>query len=114
MQQHFKRENREIPAASEANASERSVNVSDDTTDMYVAGKSHASVVPAKLVNKGNTPAELVEGRDAAKWNAKQAAPHRTPCRNGEFCGLSGVRDIVLASVRVCAGGRPQGRSLPR
>ena len=130
MRQHSNRENREIPLVSDSAESERSANVSDGKADMHADGKSHGSVVPATTTNNGGTiaPAESNEGRDPAERNAEQDTLHRTPCRIGKSCGLAGVREFandvaldsrqepyeVILHVRVCAGGGPQGPSLPR
>jgi hypothetical protein len=45
------------------------------TPGQPTAEKSDALVVPGKPSNKGNQPAEMVEGRSAAKGNAEQD-PH--------------------------------------
>ena len=69
MRRHSKRENREIPSASEP-GSERSENVTDGNSDMHAVGKSDDSIVPAKRANKTGTPAaESVEERGSPKGN---------------------------------------------
>ncbi len=69
MRRHPKRENREIPSASEP-GSERSENVTDGNSDMHAVGKSDDSIVPAKRANKtGTTAAESVEERGSPKGN---------------------------------------------
>ena len=52
MSENSKRENREIPTASAANAAERSANVNDGTADMYAVGKSDELVVPTTQANQ--------------------------------------------------------------
>lgn len=95
MSGNFKRENREIPPASEPPGLERSVNATGGTTDAHAGGKSDGSVVPAKPANEGSAekPEELTEERDPAKRNAGQAAARRTSSRfNRASRGLLGVR----------------------
>jgi len=97
MSGNFKRENREIPAISD-NVSERSANASGGTADMYVAGKSDGSVVPANPANNGSAElsAESAEERDPAKRNVDQDALHRTQSRvNRRSRGLAGVREAA-------------------
>ena len=97
MRQHSNRENREIPTVSDSSEPERSVNVTDGTTDMYDDGKSHEFVVPATTANKGaaEAPAESDEGRNSAKRNAGQDTSHRTQCRGSGSRRLHGVREAV-------------------
>ena len=97
MRQHYNRENREIPTASDSSEPERSVNVTDGKTDMYADGKSHGFVVPATTANKGaaEAPAESDEGRNSAKRNAGQDTSHRTQCRGSGSRRLHGVREAV-------------------
>jgi hypothetical protein len=52
MSENSKRENREIPAVSDSNESERSANAQGGTADMHAAGKSDELVVPTKQANK--------------------------------------------------------------
>ncbi len=52
MSGNSKRENREIPTASDGMPSERSANVQDGTADMDAAGKSDELVVPTTQANK--------------------------------------------------------------
>ncbi len=51
------------------------------TPEQPAVEKSDALIVPGKLSNKGEQPAEMVEGRSAAKGNADQAPAPRTLCR---------------------------------
>lgn len=58
--------------------------------------KSDALVLPGKPSNKGDQPAEMVEGRSAAKGNAEQDPAPRTQSRNGcASMGLQGVRQAA-------------------
>ena len=97
MSGNFKRENREIPKASD-DVSERSENATGGTADEKAMGKSDGSIVPAKAANKdGAEPsAELPEERDPAERNIDQGALHRTRSRvNRRSRGLAGVRDAA-------------------
>jgi group II intron reverse transcriptase/maturase len=59
----------------------------------YADEKSDAFVVPEKPSNKGDDPAELVEGRSAAKGNVSENPAARTPRRDKPASmGLEGVR----------------------
>src|SRR5262249_53057101 len=58
--------------------------------------KSDAPVLPGKPSNKGDQPAEMVEGRSAAKGNAEQDPALRTQSRNNRVSmGLEGVRQAA-------------------
>ncbi len=60
---------------------------------IYAGEKSDTPVVPEKLSNKGDDPAEMVEGRGVAKGNVSKNPAHRTPSRNKvASMGLEGVR----------------------
>jgi RNA-directed DNA polymerase len=61
---------------------------------VYPAEKSDASVVPEKLPNKGQ-PAEVVEGRGAAKGNTGEFTACRTPSRESALTGLERVRETA-------------------
>lgn len=64
--------------------------------DIYADEKSDTSIVPKKPPNKGNKPAEGVEGRDVAKRNADQAPAPRTQGRTlSASKGLEGIRGIA-------------------
>jgi group II intron reverse transcriptase/maturase len=99
MSGNFKRENREIPSASQlAFDWERSANVSDGKADVHAAGKSDGSVVPANSANNdaAEASAESREGRDPAERNAGQPDCRRTPSRiKRESRGLHGVREAA-------------------
>ena len=62
--------------------------------------KSDASVVPKKPPNKGQ-PAEVVEGRGAAKGNADEAPAYRTPSRKRASRGIEGIREAARRDKRV-------------
>ena len=107
---------------------------------MYEHGKSDGGVVPAKPANKAATAvAESVEERPPAKGNmaSKTRPGHRAG--SGASSALDHVREVarrtrlvhpflrcvfaldlrqepsaVVPLAGICAGGRPQGRSLPR
>lgn len=65
------------------------------TPDIDAAEKSDASIVPKKRPNKGEEPAEGVEGRGATKRNVVQSPAPRTQCRAGASKGLDGVREVA-------------------
>lgn len=97
MSGNFKRENREIPKASD-DKSGRSENATGGTSDVNAEGKSDGSIVPAKAANKGGaeSSAELPEERGPAKRNIDQDALRRTQSREKRRSrGLAGVRDAA-------------------
>ena len=57
--------------------------------------KSDTLIVPKKLPNKGDNPAEVVEGRGVAEGNAGEAPTHRTQSRGRVSMGLEGVREAA-------------------
>jgi len=60
---------------------------------VYAGEKSDTFVVPKKPSNKGDNPAEMVEGRSVAKGNVNENPAPRTPSRNKvASMGLEGVR----------------------
>lgn len=68
---------------------------------IYADEKSHTSIVPMKLPNKGEVfPAEVVEGRDVAKGNAEQSPASRTPSRTDASTGLHSVREAARRNKR--------------
>jgi group II intron reverse transcriptase/maturase len=98
MSGHSKRENREIPGASEPHGPERLVNASGGKTSMDAPGKSDESVVPANSANNAapEVAAESREGRGSAKRNATQTDAGRTPSRiKPVSLGLLGVREAA-------------------
>jgi group II intron reverse transcriptase/maturase len=60
---------------------------------MDTSGKSDGCVVPEKLSNKGDEPAETVEERQPTERNTLQTATPRTQSRAGVSIGLQGVRE---------------------
>jgi RNA-directed DNA polymerase len=66
------------------------------------AEKSDALVVPGKPSNKGDQPAEMVEGRSAATGNAEQDPTPRTQSRiSCVSTGLEGVRQAARRNRRL-------------
>jgi RNA-directed DNA polymerase len=64
--------------------------------------KSDALVLPGKPSNKGDQPAEMVEGRSAAKGNAEQDPAPRTQSRTSRVSmGLEGVRQAARRNRRL-------------
>ena len=122
----------------------RSKKAKSRNVDMYICGESDGLVVPAKRANKVGAyalVAESAEERRPAKGNAPQAYLRRTQSRGCESQGLWRVRQAArrdrhtaslsqraagrhmnprqepyegIPHVRIRAGGRSQGRSLPR
>jgi RNA-directed DNA polymerase len=68
---------------------------------MDASGKSDGCVVPKKPSNKGEEPAETVEGRRPTERNTVQSATPRTQCRDGVSIGLQGVREAARKQERV-------------
>jgi len=75
---------------------------------IHVDEKSDAPVVPKKLPNKGEPrstpgqdPAEVVEGRSAAKGNADESPACRTPSREQALTGLERVRETAKRDRRL-------------
>src|ERR671924_300259 len=127
------RENREALQTPTLDGSAgRSKKAKSRNVDMYVCGESDGLIVPTKRANKADAyalAAESAEGRRPAKGNALQAYLRRTQGRGCESQGLWRVRQARAAGrhmnprqepyegiphVRIRAGGRSQGRSLPR
>jgi RNA-directed DNA polymerase len=64
--------------------------------------KSDALILPGKPSNKGDQPAEMVEGRSAAKGNAEQDPTPRTQGRTScVSMGLEGVRQAARRNRRL-------------
>lgn len=89
-------ENRETPAAPRGDDLGRSEK-GDRNADMYAAGESDDSILPAKRANNGGpeAPAEPVEGRESAKGNTIHKTTHRTQRRKGVSFELEGVRRVA-------------------
>src|SRR5499426_1758900 len=107
----------------------RSKKAKGRNVDMHVCRESDGLVVPTKRANKADANAlvaESAEGRRSTKGNAPQAHSCRTQSRGSESQRLWRVRQAgrqmnpreepyeVIPHVRIRAGGRSQGRSLPR
>ena len=127
------RENRETLQAPTLDGVGRSKKAKSRNFDMYVCGESDGFIVPAKRANKVDAyalAAESAEGRRPTKGNAPQSHLRRTQSRGCESQGLWRIRQAaraagrhinprqepyeVIPHVRIRAGGRSQGRSLPR
>ena len=88
--------NWEISAVPGAQATGGAGKAKSHNPAVYVAEKSDTSVVPEKLLNKGDTPAEMVEERDVAKGNTDKNPTPRTQSRNSSVSmGLEGVREAA-------------------
>ena len=111
----------------------RSEKASCRAFDMHAAEESDDPIVPGKRTNKTGTPAaESVEERGSPKGNPCLSYSRRTQCRITRAIDGHEVRrvatvsdccdrhypreepDEVVPHVRICAGGGPQGPSLPR
>src|SRR5215467_4434710 len=110
----------------------RSKKARSRNVDMHVCGESDGLIVPVKRANKVGVyalSAESAEERRPAKGNALQTYLRRTQGRGCKSQGLWRVRQAraagrymnprqepyeVIPHVRIRAGGRSQGRSLPR
>ena len=72
------------------------------TPDPSAVEKSDALILPGKPSNKGDQPAEMVEGRSAAKGNADQDPAPRTQSRiSSALTGLEGVRQAARRNRRL-------------
>src|SRR5262247_1005828 len=107
----------------------RSKKAKGRNVDMHVCRESDGLIVPVKRANKASAEAlaaESAEGKRSTKGNAPQAHSCRTQSRGSESQRLWRVRQAarrmnpreepyeVIPHVRIRAGGRSQGRSLPR
>jgi hypothetical protein len=126
------RENREALQTPTLDGVGRSKKAKSRNFDMHVCGESDGFIVPAKRANKVDAyglAAESAEERRPTKGNAPQAHLRRTQSRGCESQGLWRIRQArvagrhmnprqepyeVIPHVRIRAGGRSQGRSLPR
>ena len=92
----------EISAEPGATTSGGSGKAKSQTPGQPSVEKSDALVVPGKPSNKGNQPAEMVEGRSAAKGNAEQVPAFRTQSRTScASMGLEGVRQAARRNRRL-------------
>ena len=70
--------------------------VNDRNPTIHADEKSDTPIVPKKLSNKGDNPAETMEGRGVTKGNANESPAVRTQCRNkNASMGLEGVREAA-------------------
>lgn len=91
----FLHRNWEISSVSGALCSDGAGKATSRTPAVYIDEKSDASVLPEKSPNKGSAPAEVMEGRDAAKGNTEKTPAPRTQSRTGASMGLDGVREVA-------------------
>ena len=127
------RENRETLQTPTLDGSEGRSEKAKAVMSCMCLGESDDFIVPTKRANKVDAyalAAESVEGRGPTKGNASQAHLRRTQSRGCESQSLWRIRQAaraagrhmnprqepyeVIPHVRICAGGRSQGRSLPR
>jgi RNA-directed DNA polymerase len=70
--------------------------VNDHNPAIYADEKSDTPIVPKKLLNKGNNPAEAMEGRGVAKGSANESPATGTLSRDkSASMGLEGVREAA-------------------
>ncbi len=92
----------EISAAPGATSPGSSGKAKSHTPGPPAAEKSDALIVPGKPSNKGADPAEMVEGRNAAKGNAEQVPAPRTLSRTSSAStGLESVRQAARRNRRL-------------
>ena len=92
----------EISAAPSATTLGNSGKAESRTPESSTVEKSDVLVVPGKPLNKGDQPAETVEGRSAAKGNAEQGPTPRTQSRiSCVSTGLDGVRQAARRNRRL-------------
>lgn len=81
---------------SDAGWSDRAGKVKDRKPAIYADEKSDTPIVPKKLLNKGDNPAEAMEGRGVAKGNTDEFPVSRTQSRKHDTStGLEGIREIA-------------------
>ena len=86
----------EISSASGAIWPDGAGKVNDRNPAIDAGEKSDTPIVPKKLPNKGDDPAEVMEGRGVAKGNANETPAPRTQCRDkSASMGLEGVREAA-------------------
>ncbi len=86
----------EISSVSGASWPDRAGKVNDRNPAIDADEKSDTSIVPKKLPNKGDNPAEAMEGRGVAKGNANESPAPRTLSRDKcASMGLEGVRETA-------------------
>src|SRR5665647_1322471 len=85
----------EISSVPERQASGGTGKAQSHNPVVYAGEKSDTPVVPEKPPNKGDDPAEEVEGRGVAKGNVSKCPACRTQSRNNSASmGLEGVRVV--------------------
>jgi RNA-directed DNA polymerase len=98
----FLHRSREISTAPGATTSGSSGKAKSHAPEPLVVEKSDALIVPGKPSNKGVSPAEMVEGRSAAKGNAAQVPAPRTQSRTSSAStGLESVRQAARPNRRL-------------
>lgn len=86
----------EISSVPERQASGGTGKAQSHNPVVYAGEKSDTPVVPEKPPNKGDDPAEVVEGRGVAKGNVSKSPACRTQSRNNSASmGLEGVRVVA-------------------
>lgn len=86
----------EISSVSGAIGPDGAGKVNDRNPVIDAGEKSDTPIVLKKLPNKGDDPAEAMEGRGVAKGNANETPASRTQCRDkSASMGLEGVRDAA-------------------
>lgn len=86
----------EISSVSGAAWPDRAGKVNDRNPAIYADEKSDTPIVPRKLPNNGDNPAEAMEGRGVAKGNADESPACRTQSRDKHASmGLEGVREAA-------------------
>ena len=68
------------------------------TPEQPTVEKSDAFILPGKPSNKGDNPAEMVEGRNAAKGNAERVPAPRTQSRTS--CASTSLESVRQAARR--------------
>lgn len=86
----------EISSVSDAGWSDRAGKVKDRNPATDADEKSDTPIVPKKPLNKGMSPAEMVEGRGVAKGKADESLASRTQSRKYDAStGLEGIRETA-------------------
>ena len=86
----------EVSSVSDGSRPDRVGKVNDRNPAIHADEKSDTPIVPKKSPNKGNPPAEVMEGRGVAGGNANESPAYRTLSR--DKCaskGLEGVREAA-------------------
>ncbi len=108
------RGNREIPEVPVQNGwTGRPEKAKCRTSGMYASGKSDGCIVPEKPSNKGNLPAETVEGRRPTKGNTSPTVVAQTQSWIVMYSPL-GVRRVAGEPWRSFTGAPVYSASLPK